>query len=271
MVERVGGSREDWPKVYAEQRTDDVSEQSSKNPVPTFIFCLVFYLMAAMMLCIEFLPPEAQAIFGGNWERHGDTLYFTLPWAALSLLIAVALHVYFYRRNRERFDVRAFRFVAMLMAGIMAADVLVSIVVSRTTGLPPDVLARKFDKTVGWLSVSVLSFLVLVGILVAGYVYFTIKYGAGNRMASKIESGDFAGAIRIGEARPPRKRDFLVTYNLAVAYGYAGEMDKARKLQALIEQTRELPKNCTQEVFEQFVQNLRKVIEEGETAGNREP
>jgi len=227
------------------------------------MYCFFFYFVAAIALCTAFLPPEAQALFGGNVHLQKDGLYFFLSAACICFLIGVVLHIFFYRRDPERFNAPIFRKMAIWVAVVAGGMVVLSLILSHVTGLPPDALGRKSEFAFRWLYVQVSSLGALLVLLFFGYAYFAIKYGTGNRMARKLQAGDSAGAIRIAEARPPHKRDFPTTYNLAVAYVHAGDKAMARKLQTQIEQLREAPKHFTQESFEQCKDALRKLVEEG--------
>ncbi len=245
----------------------DKIQEKTKRTYPTSIFCLVFFFMAGMVLAIEFLPPDVLGFIGPVTKREENTLHITLPLAGISVLIGIALHVFFYRRDPERFDVKALRTGALGMGSIMAAMFTISFILSRTSDTPPHVFFDQFDQSMRGFMVFAMSLLVLIGILFFGFLFFTIKYGTGNRMARKMQAGDIAGAIRIGEARPRHKRNFLTTYNLAVAYLHAGDEAMARKLQAQIEQLKEAPKHFTQESFGQCKDALRMLIE-GEPAGS---
>jgi hypothetical protein len=231
---------------------------------PTCIFCVVCYMMAAMWICIELLPPEAFAIFGG--KVAGDTLGISLAVAGVFLALGVILHVVFYRWSPQRFDVRAFWTTSIGMIAVLAGLFGLSIVLARCTGLPPAVLNRRFEAVmavIGWVGLTFVGAVVILCAVFFACLFVWLRLHRANRMARRLAAGDFAGAIRIGEARPQQNRDFTANVNLVMAYALSGQREKAQKLMALMEQTDEVPKYYTQETLDQTLDHLRKVVHEG--------
>jgi hypothetical protein len=220
--------------------------------------------MAAIGICIELLPPEAFAIFGGRVA--GDTFGISLAFAGVFLALGVILHVVFYRWSPQRFDVRAFWTTSIGMIAVLAGLFGLSIVLARCTGLPPAVLNRRFETVmavIGWVGLTFFGAVVILCVLFFACLFVWLRLHRANRMARRLAAGDFAGAIRIGEARPQQSRDFTVNVNLVMAYALSGQREKAQKLMALVGQTDEVPKYCTQETFDQTLDHLRKVVREG--------
>lgn len=225
---------------------------------PTSIFPLVCYFMAAIAICIELLPREAFAIFGG--KPDGDAWFVTLPFAGTFLLLGAILHLVLYRRNPERFDVRAFRFAGIGMLSVLAGFFVLSIGLARFAGLPPALLKQRFETVKAWGGLLVLGgVLLLFGFLIAGLILW-VRFHPANRMARKLAAGDVPGAIRIGEAHMRKGRDFTTCFNLVHAYALDGQPQKARELLAALERSEELPELYTQDAFHQALDDLRKSL-----------
>jgi hypothetical protein len=234
---------------------------------PTCIFCVVCYFMAAMGICIELLPPEAFAIFGG--KVAGDTLGISLAFVGVFLALGVILHVVCYRWNPRRFDVRAFWTAGVGMIAVLASLFGLSIVLARTTSLPPAVLRRRFETVMAWIGLAIVGVVVVLVILFAvllACMFVWLRLHPANRMARKLAAGDFAGAIRIGEARPEENRDFTTNVNLVAAYSLSGQKEKAQTLLRVVERTEEVPEHYTQETFDQTLDHLRNVVDQGPDA-----
>lgn len=233
---------------------------------PTCLFCLPFYFMTVLCLCIEILPPDAMAIFGGRPGGDGDTLKVSLIMGIASLALGVILHVIFYRLNPERFSVRDFRFAGIGMIVFMAGLFLLSVILSRATGLPPVTLKGWFDWVMGWMgaiALGVAAILLAAAVVGVAAIVIMLKCYPANRMARRLEVGDAAGAIRIGEACPEHKRDFLTNANLVAAYASVGRKEDAQRLLAILEQIDKVPKYYTQETFTQTLDGLRELVAEG--------
>ncbi|MEO6811992.1 MAG: hypothetical protein ABI353_23020 [Isosphaeraceae bacterium] len=234
-----------------------MANQGFNKDLPTCLFCLPFYWMAALGLCFEFLPRDAFAIFGAN--PPSGHLRFTLTFAAALLVIAVALHVVCYWLSPARFNVAAFRSVGLGVVVVLACMFGLSIALTRGTGLPPAVLKQRFETVLVWAGVAASgTFVVLIAALLV-----LIRLKTGNRMARRIAVGDYAAAIRLGEARPPAQRDFITMVNLVTAYTIAGDRDKAKSLLATLEQVDTIPKYYTAETFKQTIERLAEAIDQG--------
>jgi hypothetical protein len=238
--------------------TDSSKAEGVKPGVPTSVFCLVCYFMAALALSLEVLPAEAFAIFGGR--PAGETLPFSLAFAGIFLVIGGALHVVLYRQSPERFDVAAFRSAGFAMAAVLACLFGLSAALSRGTGLAPEVLTERFGAAMTWLGIVVVAGIPILLALFIGWLYVSLRLFPGNRIARRLAAGDLAGAIRIGESYPADKRDFTTNLNLTVAYAQAGEPEKAKRLLADLKQITTVPEHYTQESFEQALNGLRDVI-----------
>lgn len=236
------------------------NEHGAKNGIPTSVFCLVCYFMAALAVSIELLPADAFAIFGG--KPAGETLPFSLAFAGIFLVLGAALHIVLYRRDPQRFDVVMFRRVGLAMAAVLAGLFGLSVILSRGTGLAPETLTQRFNAVITWVGIAVVGTAAILLILFVAWLYISLRLYPGNRIARRLAAEDFAGAIRIGESCPLEKRDFTVNLNLAVAYALSKNTEKAMRLLVELEQTATVPEHYTAESFEQALNGLRDAIDE---------
>jgi pentatricopeptide repeat protein len=225
---------------------------------------LPFYFIAGLALAMEILPADAWAIFG-RAPMPGRTWPISLAIGGVMLTIGVILHRVFYRLDPERFDVAAFRWCLTAMAILSAVFFTSSVILSRTTGLPPHVQSRMVDRAVFGFGTIAVGFLGLLVILLFGWLFLAVKLQPANRMARRIAVGDYVGAIRIGEARPLAERDFTTCANLVSAYALAGQTEKARELLDTLERTEGIPKPFTEETWNQTLARLREQLEHPST------
>jgi hypothetical protein len=227
--------------------------------VPTSLFCAVCYFMGVMALSFELLPPDALAIFGGR--PKGDTWRISLTMAGISFALAAVLHVVLYRLNPRRFDTDAFRKGAVGMGVMLALLFGLSIALSRGTGLPDAVLKARVDRVVLWVGMIVLALglLLIPGSLLL--LYLAVCLQPVNRMARRLADGDAAGAIRIGEARPPDQRDFGTRVNLVAAYAMAHRMDDARALLAELDSAGWDPTVGPEDQYRSVIDRLRGIVD----------
>jgi hypothetical protein len=171
------------------------------------------------------------------------------------------LHVVFYRLSPERFDTAAFRWVMIGMVLLLAMWFGLSIALSRGTGLPDAALTARVNRVMQRVGVAVmaLALVTIPGLLLLLYVLVRLR--PSNRMAHRLAVNDAAGAIRIGEAQPPAKRDLAVRVNLVVAYMMAGRKEDARALLAEIESAGPDPSISSQEQYHVIIQHLRGIVD----------
>jgi hypothetical protein len=236
-----------------------MNDQSHKRRIPTSLFCVTCYFMAALALCFEVLPPDAWAIVGGRVQ--GDTLLISLAVGGTFLALGVALHIIFYRLSPARFDVDAFRFGGIGMIVMLACMFGLSIALARGTGLPAAVLKERVDAAMVWIGAVVGGLVFALLAFILAYIFIFARRHRGNRIARRLAAGDIDGAIRIGEERPPEENDFTTNVNLALAYAASGAKDKARQLVARLERTDGIPKYYTEETFKQTLDQLKELIE----------
>jgi hypothetical protein len=149
----------------------------------------------------------------------------------------------------------------------LAGFFLLSTFLSHLTGLTANELSEKAHNWVlGIILVIVLGLIALPVLLFIIYIFLnvTVKFRLANRMERRIAAGDHAGAIRLGESVPADKQDLLTKFNLAFAYAHSGQTEKAKAILQLLEQTKEVPKYCTEELKKQFLDNLRNAIVQAE-------
>jgi hypothetical protein len=225
--------------------------------IPTSLFCLVCYFMGVLAISFELLPPDAFAIVGGR--PKGDTGRISLAMAGTLFALGVVLHVVLYRLNPQRFDTTALRQGAVAMGLMLALLFGVSIALSRGTGLPDTVLKAQVDRVMLWVGTVVLAlgFLLIPGSLML--LYIAVWVHPAHRMARRLAADDAAGAIRIGEARPPGKRDFGTRANL-VAYAMAHRMDDARALLAELESAGWDPRVGPEDQYRLMIDHLRGMV-----------
>jgi hypothetical protein len=110
----------------------------------------------------------------------------------------------------------------------------------------------------------VLFLLVLPGVFLVAllaYVYAAKTRHPANRMVRRLQAGDVAGAIQIGESFPPDRREFSVRFNLVVAYHRAGRDDEARTILAEIEQEGWMGAlGVSEEQYRAIVDQLRELV-----------
>jgi hypothetical protein len=174
--------------------------------------------------------------------------------------LGVVLHVVLYRLNPQRFDTAAFRQVAVAMGLMLALLFGVSIALSRGTGLPDTVLKARVDRVMLWVGTVVLALglLLIPGSLML--LYLAVWVHPAHRMARRLAADDAAGAIRIGEARPPGKRDFGTRANLVAAYAMAHRMDDARALLAELESAGWDPRVAPEDQYRLMIDHLRGMV-----------
>jgi hypothetical protein len=225
--------------------------------IPTSLFCLVCYFMGVLAIAFQFLPPDALAIFGGR--PKGDTWRITLAIAGTSFALGVVLHVVLYRLNPQRFDSAAFRQVAVAMGLMVALLFGLSVALSRGTGLPDAVLKARVDRVMRWVGMTVLALglLLIPGLLLL--LYLAVRLNPANRMARRLAAGDAKGAIRIGEARPPGKRDLITRANLVAAYAMAHRRDDAQALLAELDSAGWDPTVGPEDQYRLMIDHLRGI------------
>jgi hypothetical protein len=226
--------------------------------IPTSLFCVVCYFMGVLAISFEFLPPDAFAIFGGR--PKGDTWWITLTMAGTSVALGVVLHVVLYRLDPKRFDTVAFRQVAVGMGLMVALLFGLSIALSRGTGLPDAVLKAQVDRVMRWVGMIVLALglLLIPGLLLL--LYLAVRLHPANRMARRLAAGDAVGAIRIGEARPPGKRDLSTRANLVAAYAMAYRRDDAQALLAELDSAGWDPTVGPEDQHRLMIDHLRGIV-----------
>jgi hypothetical protein len=238
------------------------------NRMPTGIFCLPFYFLGLVGLMIEVLPSEAFAIFGRPPRPHSVGIGL-LP-ALAFVAIGATLHVVLYRMSPHRFNVRAFRMVTIAGLSVVIAIPVVSMLLSYGAGISPAEQKSWLDAVRHWTGAILLGFLGLMFTLVValvGLIALQVKRHPGSRIARRIAAGDNAEAIRIGEACPEAKRDFLTNGNLAIAYALSGDAAKARAILLKMEHVEGIPQYFTEEAKTQFLEQVRTAIESPLTGG----
>jgi hypothetical protein len=209
------------------------------------------YMFALITLAMAILPDDAWAIFGGLSQ---PVRQFALVGAGIFFVIGLTVHVVLYRLDPAAFSRREFWYVMAKMAVCCATLFAISFVLARATGLPARVLQQRF-------LFGLLGFLVVVVVLLLVLAYLSQKLHAGNRMARLIAAGDFAGAIRIGEDRLRKKREYITVFNLAMAYARHGERRKAAELLPELEANTFGQTFATPEAEKQLLDHLRTAID----------
>jgi hypothetical protein len=183
--------------------------------------------------------------------------------AGAFLGLGVILHAFFYWLDPEKFDARAFRTAGIGMLILLAGLCGLSVVLSRATNLPSEVLSSRFNAVLSSIGAWLLSLVVSLLTLSFGLLYIRVRFHPANRIARRLQAGDLAGAIRLGEARLPRNRDFATNLNLASAYALSGQTEKALELLPALEQQCGVPPCSTAESHKQALNGLRQLIDRG--------
>lgn len=232
-----------------------------------FVFPLVFYFLALMALCIEFLPPSALAIFGGRVE--GNSLVLTLSVVVVSLLIGASLHFVLYRMDPDRFETALMVKVGGIMALTMAVAFTVSAVLDGTTDASPAELKSRTNSILLWLGLGTVG--VVLGLMAIGFVgiVLSIRYHPLNRMTRRIQVEDFDTAIAIGERALRKSDNVAIEFNLAIASLGLGQKERAQSIYDKLVDLDETPAPFSEEAFEQAIQLLKeKLAVEGDGSSN---
>lgn len=246
-----------------------VPQQRATKGLPTCIFCLPFYALAILFLSFEFLPLEALAILGGKIvveDAVENARTIILICVLVFLSIGGTLNALFYRLNPERFNMRAFKLMGGIPLAIYSLLIGLSLFLTLGIGISPEVIVQHVHNIDVWISKfegHVMGVLLgLLGLCLAyyGYIFLSFKWQPGNRMVQKVTAGDLGGAIRIGEAVPQAKRDFLTNVNLALLYAQSGRIEEAKVILTLLEQSTVVPRHFTAESARQAINNVKQTI-----------
>lgn len=233
-----------------------------------WVLPLVFYFMAFMAICVEFLPGSALAMFGGPIE--GDTRTIT----SISVLvfggIGALLHLVLYRRNPERFETALMIKVGAAMVLALAGMFLVSAVVSASTDASPAEIESRTRDFMSWLGIVIAGgmLLLLVGAAVGFYVL--LKFHPLNRMSRKLQAEDYTAAISIGERALRKSENAGVAFNLAVAYLGDGRPDRARVIYEDLAAAKEVPDPFTEDTYREALETLNARLHGIETQRSEE-
>lgn len=224
-----------------------------------FIIPLVFYFMALMGLCVEFLPEPALAIFGGKPE--GDARAMTVAFVIGFGGIGAMLHWWLYRRDPDRFDSELMLKVGGCMAMVLAGLFCVSAVLSISTGEPPEQLARSTSELTSTVGIFVIGGMLLLLIGAAVAMYLALRFHPLNRMSRQLQAENYPAAIAIGERAIRKSDDAAIRFNLALAYAADGRVEQTRSIYIELAAMKRPPEPFTEETFAEAVEQLRKELE----------